>query len=202
MRLAGLVLSILLLVSAPLGARDLYPLLHDVSGVASNDVLNVRAAPSSGAPIVGTLAFSQSGVEVLDTDPSGKWGLVNAGETAGWASLRYLRPRPEPGDYALARKLQCFGTEPFWTLDLVQGQQATFSQMGETRGSMPAGLLSTSGNRTDRFVVGLGQDAVLIVSRLACNDGMSDRQFGLEANLISLVPGLALLTGCCTLASN
>ncbi|WP_146347719.1 SH3 domain-containing protein [Phaeobacter marinintestinus] len=202
MRLVGLVLSILLVVSAPLGARDLFPVLHDVSGVAANDVLNVRAAPSSGAPIVGTLAFDQTGVEVLDTDPSGKWGLVNVGEAAGWASLRYLQPRPDPGDYALAQDLQCFGTEPFWTLDLVQGQRATFSRMSEAPKAMPAGLLSTSGNRTDRFVVGLGQDAVLIVSRMACNDGMSDRQFGIEANLVSLAPGLALLTGCCTLALN
>ncbi|MEP4699629.1 MAG: SH3 domain-containing protein, partial [Parasphingorhabdus sp.] len=181
---------------------EVYPLLHDVSGVASNDVLNVRAAPSSGAPIVGMLAFDQTDVEVLDTDPSGKWGLVNAGETAGWTSLRYLEPRPEPGHYALARTLQCFGTEPFWTLDLLQGQKAEFSEMGEVSQSLPAGLLSTSNNRTDRYVVGLGQDALLIVSRTACNDGMSDRQFGLEANLVSLTPGLALRTGCCTLAPN
>lgn len=200
MRLLCLLLWAIVAFSAPLSAQTSYPVLSDVSGVTSDDVLNVRATPDSDAPIVGTLAFDQTNVEVVDTDPTERWGLVNVGETSGWTSLRYLEPHPDSGDYALAQHIQCFGTEPFWTLDLVQGQQATYSSMSRPSQTSGAGTLSVSTNRTDRYITGLGQDALLVVSRMACNDGMSDRQFGLEANLVTLSPGVNLQTGCCTLA--
>lgn len=202
MRLARVILCALLVLPGLAQAGPDYPMLHDVTGVAGDDALNVRAAPTPQAPIVGTLAHDQTAIEVLAVDASGKWGRVNVAETSGWASMRYLAPRPNPGDYALAQVLQCFGTEPFWTLDLVQGRMAALTGPHQNSERLPAGLLSTSENRTDHFVTGLGKDAFLVVSVEICSDGMSDRQFGLAANLVTFDPGLRLRSGCCRLIAH
>jgi hypothetical protein len=110
-------LAALLLLATPAAAQDALPILADVTGVAADDVLNVRAAPNAGAEIVGTLAPDMRGVEVAGLDPSGGWGLVNSGERAGWAAMRFLAPRADVWRAgALPEGLTCFGTEPFWSL--------------------------------------------------------------------------------------
>jgi uncharacterized protein YgiM (DUF1202 family) len=45
----------LLLMGTAATAQSEYPRLHDVVGVASDDVLNVRAGPGGSHPIVGEL---------------------------------------------------------------------------------------------------------------------------------------------------
>ncbi|MEO1155590.1 MAG: SH3 domain-containing protein, partial [Pseudomonadota bacterium] len=53
------------------GAAQGYPALFDVTGVASDDVLNIRSAPSATAEIIGTLAHNETGVEVVGEGPAG-----------------------------------------------------------------------------------------------------------------------------------
>jgi hypothetical protein len=59
-----------------------------VTGVEAGDVLDVRAEPTTGAAVVGTLAPEAPGAEVVATDPTGNWGELNAGAGPGWAALR------------------------------------------------------------------------------------------------------------------
>jgi hypothetical protein len=73
------------------------PALFDVTGVASGDVLNLRAEPSAQATIIGSFPADATGIEVIATDSSGRWGQVNAVERAGWASLAYLARQPGQG---------------------------------------------------------------------------------------------------------
>ncbi len=71
----------------PAGAR------LGVVGVASDDVLNVRAGPGPGFPVVGRLAPLTSGVEITGRgwNPGGSfWAEVRSGGTTGWVSLRFL----------------------------------------------------------------------------------------------------------------
>ncbi|WP_137700988.1 COG3650 family protein [Marimonas lutisalis] len=174
-----------------------YPALHDVTGVAANDVLNIRAEPSGSAGKIGALAHNATNVEVIRT--SGSWGLVTAGERSGWVSMRYLARQPD-GDYALTRTLACYGTEPFWNLSITQGTRATFTAMGGDPVQIPVGLLQRSANRTDRFVL-RGGAMTAIIARAACSDGMSDREFGLTIDLLSDARG-TLYSGCCSLTGN
>ena len=174
-----------------------YPALFDVTGVASGDTLNIRAAPQASAEKIGEFGPNARDIEVIREE--GGWGLVNSGERSGWASMRYLA-RQEGGDYALARHLICFGTEPFWSLDIVQGAMATLSSPDGAGASWNVGLVQGSANRTDRFAIsGSGaQPLIAIVSAQSCNDGMSDREFGLA---IDMMRGGDLYSGCCSLAA-
>lgn len=180
-----------------------YPLLHTVVGVAADDVLNIRQSPSGDAPILATLPPGKTGVEVVMEDPSGKWGLVNTGEIPGWASLRFLRP-DEPGDYALTREIWCLGTEPFWSLKLVQGQSAAFSSPEGSVAPYSMGLLKSAFNHGDRYFTGLGNGDSIILRRDQCSDDMTDRTYGLEIDYLTANPMFGgdpvMLTGCCTIS--
>lgn len=176
------------------------PALHRVTGVAADDVLNVRAGPSAQTEIVGTLAPDATGIGVVRTE--GGWGLVNAGERAGWASLRFLEAEPG-GTLAEAGALSCFGTEPFWSLKIAPGAEAVLTSPENMDGAayevselrrMPAAL--------EKYLVdGSGPEGAVaaIIQRAACNDGMSDRAFGLDVSVVLSGGDRRVLSGCCTL---
>ncbi|MEY8843180.1 peptide-binding protein, partial [Cribrihabitans sp. XS_ASV171] len=87
--------------------------------MASDDVLNIRAAPDAQADKIGEFAHDAQDVEVMSFNDDRSWGLVNTGERSGWTSMRFLSPQPA-GDLPIARRLSCAGTEPFWSLDITQ----------------------------------------------------------------------------------
>ena len=59
-------LALLLALALPSGAAAKgLPALHDVTGVAADDVLNVRARPDASAPVLGALTPDATGVEVV-----------------------------------------------------------------------------------------------------------------------------------------
>ena len=74
------------MVFAGAARAETLPALHNVTGVSAGDVLNVRAEPTAGASVIATLAPDAADVEVVEQ--RGNWGLVNAGEVAGWAYLK------------------------------------------------------------------------------------------------------------------
>lgn len=176
-----------------------FPLLHDVTGVATNDILNIHRHPTITSGIVGQLTRAQTNVEVLDSDASGEWGLVNIGEGTGWVTMRYLRRTVDSDDYTLTREFHCIGTEPFWSLDVAQGQSAIFSTLAGDEQTFPAGLVKTGTGRTDRFLLDLGEGAIAVIAKSLCSDGMSDRLFGLEINLVTGTDGRTLYSGCCSI---
>lgn len=198
MRRAVLLLVLFFLPPLAAMAED-YPALFDVSGVAADDVLNIRAQPSASSEIIGTLAPDARNVEVIRA--SGGWGMVNAGERSGWVSMRFLEAQPG-GDYALSRMMTCFGTEPFWNLDITQGELAHFSLPGGGTSHYTVGLLQRSSNRTDRFAL-FGGSLVAAIARASCSDGMSDRAYGLSVDLFpDTEGGKGFYSGCCSLTGN
>ena len=94
-----------------------------VTGVAANDVLNIRETPSGSSAKIGYLGYDQPIVEVLGTNPSGTWGYVQAGETMGWTSMRYLTPTAilTFGGTDIPIGIACYTTEPFVTYTLGNG---------------------------------------------------------------------------------
>ncbi len=201
-----LALAFLLAFATPLGATtDGWPALYDVTGVAANDVLNVRTQPNAGAAIVGTLRPDQTDVEVIEPNEDLTWGLVNSDEQTGWVSLAYLARHPNQWAGQQPDTAICFGTEPFWSLD-VSTEKATF----ESPDALPLKFDRTSAlqsrNRIDRhtqvYENNLG-GLVATLRNLSCNDGMSDRAFGWEVDLLLVVAGDAnaqMFSGCCSIA--
>lgn len=171
-------------------AADGWPALYDVSGVAAGDVLNIRERPDASSPVVGTFTPDAKNVEVIRANDEGTWGLVNTGERSGWASLAYLvRQSGQVGGMPAIR--QCFGTEPFWTLDHAGSELRLSTMDGQTLEGLVSGRFA-SRSRPDRFVYEgrlLSQDAgplaITMALRLeACSDGMSDRAYGIDIDML------------------
>ncbi|MBL8562916.1 MAG: SH3 domain-containing protein [Gemmobacter sp.] len=194
---------LLLMTFAGVAQAETLPALHDVTGVSAGDVLNVRAEPSASAPVIATLARDASGIEVVER--RGNWGLVNAGEAAGWAYLKYLAPRAEAPWFRVTSTLRCFGTEPFWSLTLAPGAGDVRREepgLPETRLKLGA-ISSTERGASIAFGAEGQPGGDLLLTGARCSDGMSDRQFGITVTG-TLRPGLsgaaepAALQGCCS----
>lgn len=196
----ALVLAALLVATASAAWPQGFPAPYDVTGVARDDVLNIRDKPSPRGRIVGALAPDATRVEVLHLSPRGDWGAVSTGEGNGWVAMRFLAVRSDFDPGAVPRPMSCGGTEPFWTLDLAWGGDA-FELMGQSRRypdlideiSAPQGFVSF-------FEEGEALRRTLTVIRAPCSDGMSERMYGFSAVLLTRAAGGDnLLFGCCTL---
>jgi hypothetical protein len=178
----------------PVAAQD-FPEVYDVGGVTADDRLNIRAMPNGDARIVGSYAPDRRRIEVLQTTPDGKWGKVGISEGNGWVAMRFLTPGDFGAPNAEPRPMFCYGTEPFWDLAMTDSGDS-YGQPGVDRRrlEMTQGAAARGG-----YLVRFASDLTLIVRRGRCNDGMSDREFGLQATLFSIDPmGNSLQSGCCT----
>ena len=196
--------TVLFLAGSPAAAQVL-PSLFDVTRVGPGSVLNVRAAPGTSAPVIGTLAPDAKGIEIVAVDPTGGWGQHNLREGAGWSSLGFLAERPgvwTPG--SLPQGLACLGTEPFWNLRTEAGA-LVFETPELLRDLGPVTALDTGIPTDVRRALLASDDGTRITATTtpeACSDGMSDRAFALGAMVLLEEEGAApaLLTGCCSIA--
>jgi uncharacterized membrane protein len=188
---------LILLLATSASAQDL-PALFNVTGVSANDSLNVRSRPNTTGTVLSKLPANATNIEVIQTTQDGKWGQINAGETTGWTSMRYLTASTPSPNFP-PNQATCFGTEPFWTLTLQNGQ-ASFSNMGEDEKTYTIHGSQLSANRTDTAKLDLNsrdRSSTALITRQLCNDGMSDRTFGLRIDVLS---SDQVYSGCCSLA--
>ena len=192
------------LAAGPAAATQEYvlPTLFDVQGVASGEVLNIRQGPDAASEIIGTLARDAKAVEVVGLDRSGKWGQVNAGESAGWVAMRYLAYRSdvwEPGK--LPAGLVCSGTEPFWSFQVQDG--ILVWQQPDHKAMLPGvQVLDTGAFRDPRRGLFVKEDHDLLTATITpaqCSDGMSDMAYGLQTIVIRQSRDAApvMYSGCC-----
>jgi len=190
---------------ALLASADPFPMLYDVTGVAPNDELNIRAEPQASSLRLGALAYNARNIEIVRTDTKGRWGLLNWGETTGWVSMRYLRDRPDPLGFLPAKTVRCFGTEPFWSLTIHQGEKSSFQLLGNPKLHGRVGTLNPSNGRRDRLVVqgvdSIGQFSAVLRAQ-HCSDGMSDREYSIDADVLFHDDRMEYFAGCCSIAPN
>ena len=202
MRRAFLLCLCLWLVPVPASAQTL-PAIYDVSGVAANDTLNVRSGPSTDHAVIAKLPPDAAGLEVVDSDKTGEWGLINTGEASGWVALRYMARQPGQPATGLARNLACSGTEPFWSFSLTPDRKAEMTRL-DTTVPFADVLVVPSANRPDRHALFAdGGDTVVtaMVGRNQCSDGMSDRAYGLGIDLlVTDKTEVKVYSGCCSVA--
>ncbi len=194
------------LLAGPALAETALPALHDVAGVAANDVLNIRAEPNGSSPIIGMLGPSQTGIEVVHTNESGNWALVNTGEMSGWVSLTFLKPQDNSPWYALESIIQCNGTEPFWSLKISPNDKTAHIVTPDEEGpemDLAATWPGTAWNPVAALQMATDEGSAMAVIRAnACSDGMSDRAYGLSVDVFSSGTTAAVasaMRGCCTL---
>ena len=206
-------LTIALAVAAPaLAQPDLpLPLLYTVTGVASDDTLNVRALPAASAEDIGDLQPYQT-IEILNLSDDGKWGMVSAGENTGWVSTRYLTPTPgTTGDgislpYGLPLHMFCTGTEPFWSAAIDSGVSLTitdYSDITPTPRSYAMLGMSKPVN-VGPYVYGFSSPPLTgVIRRSYCDDGMSEARFGWTIDIVKTrKDGISMLSGCCRATLN
>jgi len=179
------------------------PALYDVSGVAADDTLNVRALPDASSDIVGELASDATAVEVVAYSRSSEWGLVNAGEGSGWVSMQFLQDSSVmAGAYGLPAFLHCSGTEPFFGVMVTQdGLMVTTPDTIDDPKVYPIEAVYPSGpeviDLSNDVLISWLKDGQSNQARILpgkCSDGMSDRQYGLHYS------DPVLGTGCCSIA--
>lgn len=188
---------LLLALSGPAAADPAFPWIYDVVGVADDDVLNIRAEPSSSAEVVGSLPPDATGIEAVTVNDNGYWLQIALPESTGWAAAGYLKPRPHDTDYAFTRALNCSGTEPFWGLKIIQDDSAVLSRMDEDDQTFTAYSLQPGRENKTRYTLSLGDTSAALISVQQCSDGMSDRIYGLKINVT--INGEKPLSGCCSL---
>ena len=195
-------LALVLMIFTSAALAQEFPALYRVAGVADDDVLNIRAEPGAGAPIIGSFRPGQRGIEVMALSENGRWGLVNSDGRAGWSSLHYLA-RESVGSWRDGQApLTCFGTEPFWRMPIfLPTHRAEFHAAGEGGFEL---VTDTGTLPTTRFPPTLAipfsgtREGVVVVSGGLCSDGMSDMSYGLQA-LVYWRGDTAGLSGCCRL---
>ncbi len=105
--------------------------------------------------------------------------------------------------------VQCFGTEPFWSLELTGRVPSPFLFLGDEVATLtPIWESPAFGQGTPDSVIfrhsGAYSQTVTLLHAEACNDGMSDREYGLGVTILSEGPDTFLpdpvLRGCCTLS--
>lgn len=186
--------------------QDRWPALFDVAGVDESDVLNIRAAPSADAEIVGSLRHDARDIEVVRPNDRETWGLINTGEGTGWVSLAFLARQPGQWLGSEIEAASCGGTEPFWGLK-INGPAVTWSVPGGDAVEEVSGRvverLSADARRDVQglmFELATGAEGVGILTLEACGDGMSDRAYGIRLDLVTgLGKTPALYSGCCSL---
>lgn len=187
MRMKG----VLILAACLAGAAAAHAQEHlMVTGVAADDVLNIRASPSGSAAVIGWIPPDGFGVVATGarrTTGSTQWREVRYEDVRGWVAARYVT----------AERLECGGTEPFWGLT-VSGGNAVFSSPEGPDLTMIAGPWGRATARPWPQAVWLqraGAEGVAVISRVSCSDGMSDIDFAYDMTLI--LPDGTIYSGCC-----
>lgn len=186
---------ILLCLSLGLPAASANAETVEVTGVAADDVLNLRAEPRTGAALVGALAPATSGVETMKQ--SGSWTYVRFGQQEGWASSRYLRPALSFTGGPPPFPLHCVGTEPFWSLTL-DGKRAVYRTPEIAEAASQVASIEPSRNSTIVWRVRPADGPVssaVIEGRQACSDNMSDTIYSFRIH--AETRDGQLLSGCC-----
>jgi len=161
----------------------LLPALYQTTNVATDDILNVREMPDAGSLQIGSLPYNATDIEVVGFSFQGNWAMINIEGQTGWVSARFLKPAPD--ETYNSRSLQCFGTEPFWSLSITQNEILISTPDAQTR--HPIQTTSPASEIVDFRAFGgrvtWNQEQNVVRSFIMpgrCNDGMSDAIYGLH----------------------
>lgn len=198
--------AILTLGSASLAQPLILPEVFAVSGVAANDTLNVRQAPSGSSADIGDLYPNQL-VEVIALNDNEQWGQIIWQEGNGWISMQYLATvqRPRMHDSVMPLGISCSGSEPFWLAQFQPDQTLAFTDYSlatQTTLTQPIQHSASAINMPPFSFAFTAGAFTGLLERAQCSDGMSDIKYGWQLSLMSLSgAGLQLRKGCCRTAN-
>ncbi|MCB1352935.1 MAG: hypothetical protein KDK03_09375 [Rhodobacteraceae bacterium] len=197
-------IAALVLAPAAAGAIQL-PALFEVTGVPPGSVLVVHAEPDPASEELGFLPADGRGIEVVATDPEGRWARINMHEHSGWVAQENLQlSNPVWSDTTAPQVLACFGTTPRWWFQILDdGASLALPDNLEHGFDIVARISPEDSGSAARMILAEndGSRATLSLTAADCSESAAGvHRYGLAANLL-LETGdtFQLLAGCCSL---
>ena len=169
---------------------------YTVYGVRQGDTLNMRLQPNPSAPVVQTIPFDGRDIGLTGREAAGGWVEINFNRKRGWVNARFLGYGT--GRYQVPAFLDCFGTEPFWSINLRPGSAQADLAFAERRIVYNLTRAETAMNRSDVLHIrGASRpgEMSLIIRNESCSDGMSDNNY--PYSVVALLSRFNVIAGCC-----
>lgn len=171
-----------------------------VTGVESNDTLNLRKSPSGKSATVSKLQHNANGI--LKLDESKGWVQISYKEQSGWAYGKYLKSTNVPNvANDIQNELFCLGTEPHWILK-TQKNNITYKKYDDKAEYMFNSSFEKNDNKTNSWSFSAvnknDTDSfinVVIKHDEQCSDEMSDSKYTYSISVNDKEMGV--LNGCC-----
>lgn len=176
------------------------PAVFHVSGVAADDVFNIRSAPSANADIIHMVANGIP-ISVLGM-ASGAWAKVQLHNTVGFAHTGYLeRGGGTTTMTGFQLGLECIGTEPFWNMTFGVDNMVRMNLMGNSAAAVPLTSTSVSPTSTGYSSHFAAAPYSGQINHEICSDGMSDNTYPMSIllNGPNAVGDPMVAHGCCQL---
>lgn len=203
-----LIFFTLAVCSAAIHAQGIsFPQYFEVSGIASNDSLNVRSGPTIRHRVVGNLKPDSGTLEILEISDDNKWGRILWADSNGWVSADYLREvsPTKLKNTMVPVGLHCSGTEPYWDFAINSQADVTFKELftDSIENSIIESVAESDNNLNFPTALLASSDKVKLTVMLntrQCNDGLTERAYGWEIDiLVTHDAKQRLLSGCCSM---
>lgn len=199
MRKVVVTFVLLLTFGASSFAEPIQPMkevFYRVVGVASNDVLNIRAQPTSRSEIIGAFSYNHPLLEV--TGSEGRWVRVNLGEYSGWVHSGYIEPvnLPNYSHTNLPNGLKCFGEEPFWIVTLYNGKINLQHQRSLGEDYILSAIENTENEYLLRGVSESGNEVAIFIKDEMASSSMVENYYNWSASLYLDGIEMSYGTGC------
>ncbi len=199
----------LLCLTAPLAQAqgwsdpDPLPALYNVTGVASDDTLNIRRMPSGKSEKFDVLAHDATFVEVIALNETGRWGQINTGEAGmGWVSMAYMAP-VENGTFVEWPHMRCSGSEAPWYFEFEQGAAAAYSYGYTDPVALSASAIRAGSEGFRGHGIAATSPTLTVTATFRqdiCESTMIEMARGIRAVVVATgADGTAVHTGCCSL---
>ncbi len=190
-----------------------FPAPYQVRDLERADRLNVRNGPGVSYRDVGDL-FPFTPITVVGFAGGGAWAEIEWEGGTGWVSSRFIEPLnvsdlseieiPQniTGSLLSASEVQCFGTEPFWSINIMDQTQITYATPDSEPVTTFVESIGVSANdpRVQMFSA-IGFTGV--VRPQICNDGASDTSYDWALDmLVNDGFNAQLYSGCCQIIAN
>jgi uncharacterized membrane protein len=181
-------------------------LRYAVTGVTTDDYLNVRSKASARSAIVIRIPYDTAGIRRLEGEAvvvGQTWWRIKWQGKQGWVNKRYLKKVVQhTGSSATGEAkpaiLHCGGNEPFWGMKITQHALA-FSPMSGQKINVPVIFNKTSENNTSIAAIYAKKNGKQVIAMLqkvsACSDGMSDINYPYAIAVI--INNKQFYSGCC-----
>ena len=172
---------------------------YDVYRVKKGDTLNLREKIGYNSKIIEKIPYDYKFIVTAGNKKkigNSIWIELKYKNKIGWANSYYLK---QSQGILFEENLFCLGTEPFWSIDIREGD-LSFNDLGEEKSEFLITNINLSKNHTNKWEIiaesKKGKINAILMHTEKCSDDMSDDLYIYEI-LFSNKKEKLFLSGCC-----